>query len=287
MSDTGNAPEPIPSGGLSPALLLELHAGLDRLDQAVRILGDSTPAAGTDVPSLSGPAGPVGMAAALSLRRAADGTGDWLAHAPGAEGALFVMGVSSQEFVRHAEAAWAHAAEGRRSGLPWTCPLRGFTGSTASPGTLVEVMGGIALAFLMRREPRVGMVLLDAGALTTGAWHEGLNLAAVRRCPMVVVIFRDDRQGERSGFPGGEAMAAAYGVGWDSVAALDLPGVTAAALGCVRAARNGEGVQLLEVRMPRREDWPSGERLRSGVAAAAGITPGESTDLDPSGGHAQ
>ena len=40
----------------------------------------------------------------------------------------------------------------------------------------------------MRNEPRVGLVYVGDGATSTGAFHEGINFAAVQRCPLVVIV---------------------------------------------------------------------------------------------------
>jgi TPP-dependent pyruvate/acetoin dehydrogenase alpha subunit len=40
----------------------------------------------------------------------------------------------------------------------------------------------------MRGEDRVGLVYVGDGATSTGPFHEGINFAAVQRCPLVVVV---------------------------------------------------------------------------------------------------
>ena len=53
---------------------------------------------------------------------------------------------------------------------------------------MVPVMAGVTLSFRMRGEPRVGLVYVGDGATSTGAFHEGINFAAVQRCPLVVMV---------------------------------------------------------------------------------------------------
>ena len=53
---------------------------------------------------------------------------------------------------------------------------------------MVPVMAGVTLSFKMRKEPRVGLVYVGDGATSTGAFHEGINFAAVQRCPLVVIV---------------------------------------------------------------------------------------------------
>ena len=53
---------------------------------------------------------------------------------------------------------------------------------------MVPVMAGVTLSFKMRGEDRVGLVYVGDGATSTGAFHEGINFAAVQRCPLVVIV---------------------------------------------------------------------------------------------------
>src|SRR2546430_9633982 len=63
----------------------------------------------------------------------------------------------------------------------------GYLGQISHLGDMVAVMAGITLTFKLRREPRVGLVYVGDGATSTGTFHEGLNFAAVQRCPLVVI----------------------------------------------------------------------------------------------------
>src|SRR3954449_1511761 len=64
---------------------------------------------------------------------------------------------------------------------------RGFVGQISPLGDMVPVMAGVTLSFKMRGEDRVGLVSVGDGATSTGAFHEGINFAAVQRCPLVVI----------------------------------------------------------------------------------------------------
>ncbi len=203
----------------------------------------------------------VALAAALALDRREDGSGDRLACAPGFEEALLAMGVAPVELRERVPAAGREPGH-RRPGVPWSCIRRGFFGTEASPGTLVEVLAGVTFAFRMREEPRVGMVILPGADLTAGAFHEGINLAAVRRCPLVLVVLREARA--LPGMPSVAAMAPAYGVAADA-RELDSAGphppileeVTEAAAAAVGRARAGGGVQLLEFVIRDGQEPPS------------------------------
>jgi TPP-dependent pyruvate/acetoin dehydrogenase alpha subunit len=122
---------------------------------------------------------------------------------------------------------------------------------------LVPVMAGVTLSFRQRGEERVGMVYLGDGATSTGAFHEGINFAAVQRCPLVVIV-------ENNGFAYSTPTtlqtaaerfvdkAPGYGVAGERVDGNDMLEVYGAARRAVDRARAGEGVTLIEVMTYRR-----------------------------------
>jgi len=67
-------------------------------------------------------------------------------------------------------------------------PALGLIPSTSMMGCLVPVFTGIGLAMQQRRERRVGLTWVGDGASRTGAFHEGLNFAAVLKVPIVFVV---------------------------------------------------------------------------------------------------
>ncbi|HSM59972.1 MAG TPA: thiamine pyrophosphate-dependent dehydrogenase E1 component subunit alpha, partial [Longimicrobiales bacterium] len=203
--------------------------------------------------SLGQEAGPVGVA--LALERRDDGTGDVIAPSYRGCGAGIAFGASVEETIRQFAGRASAPSGGRDGGVGWSDLERGILGPVAPLGTMVEIMGGVALGFRLRGEARVALVLTGDGSTSTGAWHEGLAFASARRCPLVVVIENNQwafstRTAERA--RGFGAMAPAYGVDVSSVDGTDVFAVHAAACAAVARARAGEGVQLLEVRTFRR-----------------------------------
>src|SRR5690606_39948353 len=53
---------------------------------------------------------------------------------------------------------------------------------------MVPVMAGVVVAFRQRGEPRVALTWVGDGSTKTGAFHEGINFAAVQRVPAIFVI---------------------------------------------------------------------------------------------------
>jgi TPP-dependent pyruvate/acetoin dehydrogenase alpha subunit len=122
-------------------------------------------------------------------------------------------------------------------------------------GANVPVAAGAALGFVVRHEPRVVMAFFGEGSLATGEFHEGANLAAVLRLPLVLVCWNNqfalstplDR--EIAG-PIGDRMAG-YGMPACSVDGNDVLAVYRAARDAVDGARAGRGPSFIECRTMR------------------------------------
>src|SRR5712672_112789 len=102
-------------------------------------------------------------------------------------GALLVMGAQPVEVLRQYMAKAESPTRGRELNIHFNDLTRGFLGQISHLGDMVPVMAGVTLSFRMRREPRVGLVYVGDGAMSTGAFHEGINFAAVQKLPLVVV----------------------------------------------------------------------------------------------------
>jgi TPP-dependent pyruvate/acetoin dehydrogenase alpha subunit len=201
--------------------------------------------------SLGQEAGAVG--AAYALRRRDDGTGDMLAPTVRAAGALFLFGAAPIDFFRQYMARGTGPTGGREANVHWVDWERGFVGPVSPLGTMVEVMAGITLSFRMRGEERVGMVFYGDGASSTGAWHEGLNFAAVQRCPMILMV--EANQWAFSTPTSGNTRvtsftkkAAGYGIGAHTVDGTDVLAVYDAVRRAAFRARSGDGVQMVELK---------------------------------------
>ncbi len=95
-------------------------------------------------------------------------------------------------------------------------PAKGIIPPTSFVASLVPVFTGLALSFQIKKERRVAMTWVGDGARWTAEFHEGMNLAAVQRAPLVIVLQDNEvalgtRASAHSKAPC-EKMAAAYGV---------------------------------------------------------------------------
>lgn len=61
-------------------------------------------------------------------------------------------------------------------------------GNVSHLGSMIPVAAGYAMAAKMRGENTVAMTYIGDGGAQTGEFHEGMNLAAVQRLPLVLII---------------------------------------------------------------------------------------------------
>jgi pyruvate dehydrogenase E1 component alpha subunit/2-oxoisovalerate dehydrogenase E1 component alpha subunit len=197
------------------------------------------------------------VASAFALRRRDDGTGDVLSPLIRNLGSMLVVGARPVEVFRQYMAKADSPTAGKELNIHFTDYGRGFIGQISPLGDMVPVMTGVTLTFRQRGEPRVGMVYLGEGATSTGAFHEGINFAAVQRCPLVVIV---ENNGYAYSTPTSKQSAVrayvdkadGYGVAGEQVDGNDVLAVYGAAKRAVERARAGEGVTLIEVLTYRR-----------------------------------
>ncbi|MCA1631822.1 MAG: thiamine pyrophosphate-dependent dehydrogenase E1 component subunit alpha [Acidobacteria bacterium] len=102
-------------------------------------------------------------------------------------GAVLVKGIRPREiFAQYMAKAWG-PSEGRDLNIHFGDMARGFIGPISHLGDMIPVMTGIALGARMRKLDTVAVAYIGDGGMSTGAFHEGLNFAAVQRLPLVVV----------------------------------------------------------------------------------------------------
>ncbi|MEZ5306442.1 MAG: thiamine pyrophosphate-dependent dehydrogenase E1 component subunit alpha [Pyrinomonadaceae bacterium] len=65
---------------------------------------------------------------------------------------------------------------------------KGFVGPISHLGDMIPVMAGILLGARMKGENRVAAAYIGEGASSTGAFHEGVNFAAVKKLPLITII---------------------------------------------------------------------------------------------------
>ena len=173
-------------------------------------------------------------------------------------GSMLVQGAKPDEIIRQYMAKGDSPTRGRELNIHYGDLVRGFIGQISQLGDMVPVMAGVTLSFRMRGEDRVGMVYVGDGATSTGAFHEGVNFAAVQRCPLVVVI---ENNGYAYSTPLSKQTAAkelrdkaiGYGCASEQADGNDVLATYEVAKRAVDRARAGEGVTLIELITYRRK----------------------------------
>jgi len=244
---------PIPAG-LSPEALLEIYYYL-RLTRSLEERLVNLYRQGKVIGGLYCSLGQEGqsVASAYALE-----PGDILSPLIRNVGSMLVMGATPVDLFRQYMAKGTGPSQGRDANVHFADLEKGYLGNISHLGDMVPVMAGIALSFKLRGERRVGLVHVGDGASSTGAFHEGMNFAAVQRVPLVVIL---ENNGYAYSTPTSRQTAVeplaekakAYGVPAETVDGNDVFPVYESTKRAVDRARRGEGVTLIEVVTYRRK----------------------------------
>ena len=166
-------------------------------------------------------------------------------------GAVLVMGYSPRDVMTQYMARATSPSGGKDCNLHFGNPERGVISPISMLGALIPVMAGIALAGRMQKKDLVTMTWIGDGGMSTGAFHEGLNFAAVQKLPLVVVA---ENNGWAYSTPVHKQTAAkcladkasAYGIPGETVDGNDVLAVYESARRAVDHARAGGGPTLIE-----------------------------------------
>jgi len=130
-------------------------------------------------------------------------------------------------------------------------PKEGLMAMISHLGAMLPVVAGTLLARRFRGiEGTVGAVNLGDGATSTGAFHEGLNLAAVEKLPLVLVVANNQYAystptSRQFACEDLVDKAVGYGVAGHSVDGTNLEACLDVLDRAVTAARTGGGPQLV------------------------------------------
>ena len=173
-------------------------------------------------------------------------------------GALTTMGVRPREIFRQYMAKGTSNSRGRDLNIHIVhLPREGesqpvIVGPISMLGDSIPVAAGIAMGARMRGRNLVAMAWIGDGATSTGAFHEGLNFAAVQKIPLVVVA-EDNKYAYSTPIARQMAIArideraCAYGIPHELVDGNDMLAVYDVAKTMVDRARGGDGASLIGV----------------------------------------
>jgi 2-oxoisovalerate dehydrogenase E1 component alpha subunit len=182
---------------------------------------------------------------------------------------VLVMGMSPADVLMGALARAADPSSGGRQ-MPnhYGAQRLKIVTQSSVVGTQIPHAAGIGLAEKIRGGNAVAWVSFGEGTTSQGDFHEGVNLAAVHRLP---VIFQCENNDYAISVPMSQQMAvscvaeraAAYGIQGVSVDGTDVLAVYRATRTAVERARRGDGPTLIEAHTVRMLPHSSDDNDRS------------------------
>jgi pyruvate dehydrogenase E1 component alpha subunit len=165
-------------------------------------------------------------------------------------GAHLVRGVRPGRVLAQMMGRAGGVTGGREGNMHFGDRELGCVGMVSMLPDMMLVACGLALAFQMRREPRVAMTWFGDGSTANGQWHEAMNVAGVRRLPVVFLLennqyaYSTPNDLEFAVDP--IERAASYGFEGVKVDGNDVEAVFEASAEACDRARTGGGPTLIE-----------------------------------------
>ena len=177
--------------------------------------------------------------------------GDWTASTHRPHGHAIAKGVSLNAMMAELFGKATGCAGGYGGSMHTGDPDVGALTAIAIVGGNVPVAAGMALGFKLRRTQQVICCFMGDGAINEGAFHEGVNMAAIWDLPVVFVcennkygastpieqVVKLDRLADR---------AKGYGIPGVTVDGMDVLAVHEAVSPAVERARSGAGPTFVE-----------------------------------------
>jgi len=165
-------------------------------------------------------------------------------------GAHFVRGVTPDRYLANYMGRSGGVTGGKDGNMHFGDRELGCVGMVSMLPDMAQVTTGLALAFKMRREPRVAMTFFGEGSTANGQWHEAMNFAGIHRLPAVFLL-ENNKFAYSTPQPLEYAVdpverARGYGFPGVSVDGNDVEAVFEASRVAADRARDGEGPTLIE-----------------------------------------
>jgi pyruvate dehydrogenase E1 component alpha subunit len=146
--------------------------------------------------------------------------------------------------------------KGRGGSMHIAAPDIGIVGCSGIAGAGILIGAGVALSIKLRKTDQVCVSFFGDGASNTGAFHEGMNLAALWQLPVVYVLennlYAISTPASRSTrLKNISDRATAYGMHGVIADGMDVLSVYEAVSDAVARARRGEGPTLVECKTYR------------------------------------
>jgi 2-oxoisovalerate dehydrogenase E1 component len=182
-------------------------------------------------------------------------------------GHALAKGVPPREVIAELFGRATGCSRGRGGSMHLFSPEVGMMGTSGIVGPCILQATGAGYSFKLLNTDKVGVAFFGDGAVNNGAFHEGLNLAAIWDLPTIFVC-EDNMYATEVPFSYSTrnqdvaARAQTYGMPGISLDGNDVGAVYQAAGEAVRRARAGEGPTLLHCKTYRPR--PHSEGMRDG-----------------------
>jgi 2-oxoisovalerate dehydrogenase E1 component len=180
-------------------------------------------------------------------------------------GHALAKGVSPRELIAELFGRVTGCSRGRGGSMHLFAPEVGLLGTTGIVGPNILQAAGAGYTFKLLKARQVSVAFFGDGAVNNGAFHEGLNLAAIWQLPVIFVCENNLYATEvpfayATRNPEVASRGQGYGVPSAGVDGNDVLAVYAAAQEAVARARSGGGPTLIECRTYRTRSHAEGMR---------------------------
>jgi TPP-dependent pyruvate/acetoin dehydrogenase alpha subunit len=192
----------------------------------------------------------VGVCSALSA-------GDFITSTFRGHGHALAQGLSVEELLFELYGATTGCCKGKGGSMHVGNMERGMVPGIAIVGGGIPLAAGMGLAFKMQKNQNVVACFFGDGAVAEGAFHEGINLAAIWDAPVIFVCENNlygasTRVDQVMRNPNIADRATAYGMRGEQIDGNDVIAVHEAAKSAAADCRAGRGPVLLELLTYRR-----------------------------------
>ena len=154
-------------------------------------------------------------------------------------------------------------SRGRGGSMHLFSPEIGMLGTSGIVGPSILQATGGGYAFQLAQNNQVAAAFFGDGAVNNGAFHEGLNMAAIWKLPVLFICENNQFATEvpfsqASGIPDVGRRAANYGLPGEEVDGNDVLAVWEASRRAVERARTGGGATLIECKTYRTRSHAEG-----------------------------
>ncbi len=173
-------------------------------------------------------------------------------------GAVLVKGIRARDiFAQYMAKAWGPSG-GRDLNIHFGDMEKGFIGPISHLGDMIPVMTGVLLGARLQKKELVALAYIGDGGMSTGAFHEGLNFAAVQRLPLIVIAEYNHYAYStptslQTAVKDLAEKAAGYGIPGHIVDGNDIIACYEVTKRAAEYARSGNGAVLIEAKTYRRK----------------------------------